>query len=88
MLAREFCREDGEGSCEDSRLKQFRSATPRTSVAQHWALLYVPAQTRVWRGVRAGAGAGIAEIRVVARVRVVRRVQSMVAVVLMLVLVL
>lgn len=57
-------------------------------MAQHWALLYVPAQTRVWRGVRAGAGAGIAEVRVVARVRVVRRVESMVAVVLMLVLVL
>ena len=46
-------------------MKQLRSATPRTSVAQHWALLYVPLQTRVWRWLRAG----IAEAMVAARTR-------------------
>jgi hypothetical protein len=28
------------------RLAQFKSASPRTSVAQHWMLLYVPLQMR------------------------------------------
>jgi hypothetical protein len=44
------------------RLAQFRSARPRTSVAQHWMLLYVPLQMRAaWRAERsAGAAATMA----------------------------
>jgi hypothetical protein len=44
------------------RLAQFKSARPRTSVAQHWMLLYVPLQMRAaWRAERsAGAAATMA----------------------------
>jgi hypothetical protein len=35
---------DEETDC--LRLAQFKSASPRTSVAQHWMLLYVPLQMR------------------------------------------
>ena len=42
-------------------------------MAQHWALLYVPVQTRVWRWLRAG----IAEAMVAARTREVSVEKSM-----------
>jgi hypothetical protein len=44
------------------RWPQSRSASPRTSVAQHWALPYRPEQgTNVWRCSSSLAGAAMAE---------------------------
>lgn len=65
---------DGEKERLNIRVAQFRSAKPRTSVAQQTALGSEPVQTAVWRSLNAG----IAEARALdaPRVRPVRMVEK------------